>query len=115
MILLGRLGEVSPPRVINALSVEPTKPRLINSMRAVNLFCRDTPFTLAPLSEIVRTVEQSSFLAELMMFRGTSRFRLPQVLTSMQGLSGRAGSFRIPPCLLAGRTVPMSILRLVTF
>ena len=63
MILLGRLGEVSPPRVINALSVEPTKPRLINSMRAVNLFCRDTPFTLAPLSEIVRSVEQDSFFS----------------------------------------------------
>jgi hypothetical protein len=63
MILLGKLGRGPLPRVINALSVEPTKPRLILSMRAVNLFCRDTPFTLAPLSEIVQTVEPHSFFS----------------------------------------------------
>ena len=38
MLCLGRVGEVPPPRVVNALSVEPIKPRLILSMRAVNLF-----------------------------------------------------------------------------
>jgi hypothetical protein len=63
MVLLGKLGQVPPPRVINALSVEPTKPRLILSMRAVNLFCQDTPFTLAPLSEIVQSVEPHSFFS----------------------------------------------------
>merc|ERR1711946_84814 len=53
---LGRVGIDPPPRVVNALSVEPTKPRLINSMRAVNLFCEDHPFMLTPLSEIVQHI-----------------------------------------------------------
>ena len=62
---VGRVGVDPPPKVVNALSVEPTKPRLINSMRAVNLFCRDCPFKLTPLSDIVRNVPQSSFFTGL--------------------------------------------------
>ena len=58
---LGRVGVDPPPKVVNALSVEPTKPRLINSMRAVNLFCEDHPFTLTPLSEIVQHIPRNSF------------------------------------------------------
>ena len=58
---LGRVGVDPPPRVVNALSVEPTKPRLINSMRAVNLFCQDHPFMLTPLSEIVQHIPPKSF------------------------------------------------------
>ena len=49
--------------MVNALSVEPTKPRLINSMRAVNLFCRDAPFILTSLSEIVQHVPEHSFFS----------------------------------------------------
>ena len=62
---LGRVGIDPPPRVVNALSVEPTKPRLILSMRAVNLFCKDTGFALTPLSEIVQHVPQNSFFTGL--------------------------------------------------
>ena len=58
---LGRVGIDPPPKVVNALSVEPTKPRLINSMRAVNLFCEDHPFKLTSLSEIVQHVPPHSF------------------------------------------------------
>ena len=47
---LGRVG------IINALSLEPTKPRLINSMRAVNLFCQTKGFSLTPLSDIVLNI-----------------------------------------------------------
>ena len=60
---LGRVGVVPPPRVINALSVEPTKPRLINSMKGVNLFCKDMSFTLTPLSDIVRHIPAESFFS----------------------------------------------------
>ena len=54
-----------PPYVVNALSVEPTKPRLILSMRAVNLFCQDKPFKLTPLSDIVRHIPDKSLFAGL--------------------------------------------------
>ena len=59
----GKVGVDPPPYVVNALSIEPIKPRLILSMRAVNLFCRDTPFKLAPLSEIVRHVPPGGFFS----------------------------------------------------
>lgn len=62
---LGRVGVDPPPRVVNALSVEPTKPRLILSMKAVNLFCKTTPFKLTPLSDIVRHVPEGSFFSGL--------------------------------------------------
>ena len=60
---LGRVGVDPPPYVVNALSVKPTKPRLILSMKAVNLFCRDTPFSLAPLTDIVRHIPEDSFFS----------------------------------------------------
>ena len=52
-----------PPCVVNALSVEPIKPRLINSMRAVNLFCKYNKFSLAPLTDIVRHIPADSFFS----------------------------------------------------
>ena len=63
MKCVGRVGVDPPPYVVNALSVEPIKPRLILSMRAVNLFCRDTPFSLTPLSEIVRHIPPGGFFS----------------------------------------------------
>ena len=61
MKCLGRVGVDPPPRVVNALSVEPIKPRLVLSMKAVNLFCKQTDFSLVPLSDIVRNVPAGSF------------------------------------------------------
>ena len=63
MLCLGRVGETPPPYVVNALSIEPIKPRLILSMRAVNLFCRDTPFSLAPLTDIVKAIPNGSYFS----------------------------------------------------
>lgn len=56
--LLGRVGEVDPPRCVNALSIEPNKPRLVLSMKGPNLWCKDTPFHLVPLGEIVKSVNK---------------------------------------------------------
>lgn len=61
--LIGRVHEVSPPRCVNALSVEPGKPRLVLSMKGPNLWCKDTPFKLVPLGEIVRSVEKGGFFS----------------------------------------------------
>ena len=62
---LGRVGVVPPPRVINALSVEPTKPRLILSMRGVNLFCKTMDFSLTSLSDIVGHIPAGSYFSAL--------------------------------------------------
>ena len=75
---LGRVGIDPPPRVVNALSVEPTKPRLILSMKAVNLFCRDTPFTLTPLTDIVRHIPENSFFTAMDDTQGYKHVRLTE-------------------------------------
>ena len=61
MKLWGRVGVDPPPKVVNALSVEPIRPRLILSMKAVDLFCKDMPFSLVPLAVIVRNVPDQGF------------------------------------------------------
>ena len=76
MRCLGKVGLDPPPYVVNALSIEPIKPRLILSMRAVNLFCRDTPFTLAPLIDIVRHVPSDGFFSSYDDVQGYKQLRL---------------------------------------
>ena len=74
---LGELGAVSPPRVINALSVATTgKMRLILSMRGPNNWCRDTPFSLTPLSEIVRHLSLGEFFSSTDDVQGYKHLRL---------------------------------------
>ena len=76
MLCLGRVGESPPPRVVNALSIEPIKPRLILSMRAVNLFCRETPFSLTPLSKIVSAFPRNSFFTSFDDVQGYKQLAL---------------------------------------
>ena len=78
MLCLGRVGESPPPYVVNALSIEPIKPRLILSMRAVNLFCRDTPFSLLPLSKIVSGFSRNSFFTAFDDVQGYKQLSLTE-------------------------------------
>ncbi|KAK3716426.1 hypothetical protein QZH41_000492 [Actinostola sp. cb2023] len=59
--LLGRVGEVSPPHLILPLTVEPTKPRLCHDARFLNLWMKDTPFTLDRLTDLPRYVSKDSY------------------------------------------------------
>ena len=42
----GRVNEVEPPHLVTPLTVEPTKPRLCNDNRFLNLWIKDCPFNL---------------------------------------------------------------------
>ena len=57
--LLGEVNQVSPPRCVNALSIEPKKPRLVLSMKGPNLWCKDTPFHLVPLGDIAKSINKN--------------------------------------------------------
>jgi hypothetical protein len=76
MLLLGKIGEVPPPRVLNALSVEPIKPRLILSMRAVNLFCNDNPFSLVTLEHIVKPICPGGYFSSMDDVQGYKQVHL---------------------------------------
>ena len=57
----GRVSEVEPPHLVMPLTVEPTKPRLCNDNRFLNLWVKDTPFNLDSISSLPRYVSPSSF------------------------------------------------------
>ena len=57
----GRVSEVEPPDLVMPLTVEPTKPRLCNDKRFLNLWVKDTPFNLDSISSLPRYVSPSSF------------------------------------------------------
>lgn len=63
--LLGKVGEVEPPRVVMPLTVEQTKPRLCLDSRLVNLWVKDSPFRLEGLKEVPRLVSKGAFLTSV--------------------------------------------------
>jgi len=60
----GRVGASAPPHLILPLTVEPTKPRLCLDARFLNLWMKDTPFTLDKLADVPRYVYKDSFLTK---------------------------------------------------
>ena len=59
--LWGKVGEVDPPHLVMPLTVEPSKPRLCNDNRFLNLWIADRPFQLDHLRDIVRYTPLDSF------------------------------------------------------
>ena len=59
--LWGKVGEVDPPHLVMPLTVEPSKPRLRNDNRFLNLWIADRPFQLDHLRDIVRYTPLDSF------------------------------------------------------
>lgn len=60
--VLGRVGEVPPPRIVMPLTVEPTKPRLCHDERFLNLWIKDLPFSLETLKDVPRLISAGDFL-----------------------------------------------------
>ena len=48
----GKVGECTPPYPVMPLTVEPTKPRLCHDERFLNLWVKDSPFTLDYISNL---------------------------------------------------------------
>ena len=57
----GKVNEVEPPHLVMPLTGEPTKPRLCNDNRFLNLWIKDTPFHLDSITALPRYVSPSSF------------------------------------------------------
>ena len=60
----GKVGVSATPHVVLPLTVEPTKPRLCIDARFVNLWMKDSPFTLDRLSDVPRFVYKGSFMTK---------------------------------------------------
>lgn len=61
--LWGKVGQVSPPHLVLPLTVEPSKPRLCNDDRFLNLWMADRPFQLDTLKDLPRYVSKNSYQA----------------------------------------------------
>ena len=103
--LLGPVKETAPPRCVNALSVEPSKPRLVLSMKGPNLWCKDTPFKLVPLGDIVKPINRVRTMPRVI-----SRFSSRTGPKHFVDSSGQGFILLIRPCRSALKIVHMFIL-----
>lgn len=55
-----KVGEVVPPHLVMPLTVEPSKPRLCNDKRFLNVWIKDSPFKLDSLATLPRYVSPNS-------------------------------------------------------
>ena len=60
----GRVGIVSPPRLILPLNVEPSKPRLCVDARFLNLWMKDVLFSLDKITDVPRYVYHGSYMTK---------------------------------------------------
>lgn len=59
--LVGKVGQVGPPRIVLPLTVEPTKPRLCHDARYLNLWMLEKPFSLNKVTDLHRYVFKDSY------------------------------------------------------
>ena len=57
----GKVGEVAPPHLVMPLTVEPSKPRLCNDNRFLNLWIKDSPFKLDSRAALPGNVSANSY------------------------------------------------------
>lgn len=60
----GRVNVASLPYLVLPLTVEPSKPRLCLDARFLNLWMRDSPFTLDKLINVTRFVYKDSYISK---------------------------------------------------
>ena len=63
--VLGRVGECDPPFLVLPITVEPSKPRMCHDERFLNLWIKDSPFSLDTLKEVPRLLEENAFMTSL--------------------------------------------------
>ena len=56
--LWGKVGECTPPHLVLPLTVEPSKPRLCNDDRFLNLWIEDRPFSLDSVQHLPKHVHK---------------------------------------------------------
>ena len=103
--LWGRVGACSPPHLVMPLTVEPSKPRLCNDNRFLNLWIEDRPFTLDSVQHLPSTYKKTSTKPCVMISLGmtTSSSLLTAALILVS--SGVAGSFSALAFPLVGKAL----------
>ena len=61
ILVWGKVGEVDPPHLVMPLTVKPSKPRLCNDNRFLNLWMDDRPFSLDHLHQLPLYVSKDAY------------------------------------------------------
>ena len=110
----GKVGEVQPPHLVLPITVEPSKPRLCIDARFLNLWMKDTPFSLDKLIDVPRFVYKNSFMSKIddksdMTISCSLKNRL-----NTSELNGTVCGGCVLPCLSGGRTPRLCTRRLAS-
>ena len=65
LLVHGKVGSVEPPHLIMPITVEPTKPRVCHDERFLNLWIKDSPFSLDYITNLPRYVGLNHFQTTL--------------------------------------------------
>ena len=82
----GKVGECTPPYLVMPLTVELTKPRLCHDERFLNLWVKNSPFTLDYISNLPRYVGKDSFQTTIDDKSGYDHVRLAENSRKFFGL-----------------------------
>ena len=80
------MGECTPPYLVMPLTIEPTKPRLCHDERFLNLWVKDSPFTLDYITNLPRYVGKDSFQTTIDDKSGYDHVRLAENSRKFFGL-----------------------------
>lgn len=65
LLVHGKVGSVDPPYLVMPITVEPSKPRMCHDERFLNLWIKDSPFTLDYITNLPRYVGLDHFQTTL--------------------------------------------------
>ena len=107
IFLWGRVGEVPLPHLVMPLTVEPSKPRLCNDNRCLNLWIRDMPFQVDSLLGLPRYVfpllSNQSVTINLATITSCLPLKAAHILVS----SGVASTSPVTPFISDGNRLPI--------
>ncbi|KAI8512901.1 hypothetical protein Bbelb_095400 [Branchiostoma belcheri] len=74
----GKVGQCKPPHLVLPLTVEPSKPRMCWDGRFLNLWTKDCPFTLDPITEAPRMLKKGGYMTHTDEKSGYSHISLSE-------------------------------------
>ena len=86
----GPVGEVTPPRLVLPVGVEPTKPRKLNDGRFLNLWCKDMPFAFEGLHMIPAVFDKGEYAFNVDHVSGYFHVRLTETSRTYFGFEWEA-------------------------
>ena len=100
------MGEVDPPHLVMPLAVEPTKPRLCNDNRFLNLWMDDRPFSLDCLDQLSLYVSKDAYQTVCDDKSGYDHILLAPSSRAYFGFQWMAGTSSVIPSRLVGSYRP---------